>query len=69
MKLLRQIFLVVFLVANGLATISCDPEEHKIPVALPDTEDGDNKEDDNTEDGDNQGNEGDVEQGDRKSVV
>ena len=63
MKLLRQIFLVVFLVANGLATISCDPEEHKIPVALPDTEDGDNKEDDNTEDGDNQGNEGDVEQG------
>ena len=63
MKLLRHIFLLVFLVANGLATISCDPEEHKIPVALPDTEDGDNKEDDNTEDGDNQGNEGDVEQG------
>lgn len=63
MKRLRHIFLLVFLAANVIAAVSCDPEEYKIPVALPDTEDGDNKEDDNTEDGDNQGNEGDVEQG------
>ena len=63
MKRLRHVFLLVFLAANAIAAVSCDPEEYKIPVALPDTEDSDNKENDNTEDGDNQGNEGDVEQG------
>lgn len=63
MKRLRHIFLLVFLAANAIAAVSCAPEEYKIPVEIPDTEDSDNKEDDNTEDGDNQGNEGDVEQG------
>ena len=42
MKRLRHIFLLVFLAANVIAAVSCDPEEYKIPVALPDTEDSDN---------------------------
>ena len=42
MKRLRHIFLLVFLAANVIAAVSCDPEEHKTPIALPDTEDSDN---------------------------
>ena len=42
MKRLRHIFLLVFLAANVIAAVSCDPEEHKTPIALPDTENSDN---------------------------
>ena len=68
MKRLRHIFLLVFLAANVIAAVSCDPEDHKIPIEIPDKGNDEKDENDSTEndgEGEGQENEGEGNQGDQ----
>lgn len=68
MKFLRQLLFFIVLATAGIISTSCDPEDHKIPIEIPDKGNDEKDENDSTEndgEGDGQENDGEGNQGDQ----